>query len=92
MSLTDAMAAHARAAEWEQVGVLERRRRRALDEFFGAGVDGTDAEFVAGGIRALMAVDQEIMALCIGERDQIGEQAGALQRGSRAARAYDSNR
>jgi len=90
--MTEEMLERARQGEWDALGALERERRQSLERFFATKVSVQEAPFVADGIRALMALDQEIMALCRLARDDVAQQAGIVSQGRRAEAAYNANR
>ena len=92
IDMTHAMLSCAQRQEWDDVIHKEQERRRALEAFFAQQVTVDEAEAVASGIRELMALDNEILAMGRTARDEVARQAGLLQRGRRAEAAYDGNR
>lgn len=92
LSATQAMATAAQAGEWEEVTELESQRRAMLESFFAQPVSEADAPAVAEGIRAVMAIDQELMALCQEMKGVIAQQMGQLNQGRKAHTAYQQNR
>ncbi len=92
LAMTETMLERAEQGEWDALGELEAERRRALERFFASKVSEQEAPFVADGIRALMTLDQKIMALCRVARDEVAQKAGLVSQGRRAEAAYHSNR
>lgn len=92
VAMTQRMLQHAHDAEWPLLVQMESERRAELERFFTAPVSPQDAASMADGIRALMALDREIMALSVAARDNIARQAGLIAKGRRAGEAYHANR
>lgn len=92
LSATQAMATAAQAGKWESVAELESQRRPLLESFFSQPVSETEAAVVAEGIRAIMAMDQELMVLCQETKGVIAQQMGQLNQSRKAHTAYQQNR
>ena len=92
LSMTEDMLQRAQEGDWGALGALEIERRGIIESFFATQVPEQDAPYVADGIRALMALDQQIMALCKVARDDVAHKAGVVSQGRRAEAAYNANR
>ena len=78
----------ARQGEWEAVGEGQRQRQQAVEAFFSEPVPAEISGEVEQGIREILAVDQEVMALGTAARDEVGEAIQSLGQRRKAQTAY----
>jgi Flagellar protein FliT len=90
ISLSRAMREQARTASWEAVTQLEQRRRELLGAFFLAPVEAGLARAVSEGIRSIMAIDQDIIALGCAEKLELRQLLRQIDQGKKAVKAYGS--
>lgn len=90
IDLTRAMLSAARRAEWDEVSLIEAARGDVLAACF-AGADGVrDASAIADGVRALRALDAQIMLLATEAMADLRDKMCVLRTGRRALQAYQS--
>ena len=90
LSLSRAMLEKAREESWDEVFVLETERNELIRLFFSEPVQQADAEAVAAGIQAIMAIDRDIMALGALKRLDLAQTLQAMEQGKKAVKAYTS--
>jgi len=88
--LTQSLSDHAHASNWDDVAVIEAKRRPLLLNLF----DGTshlDVETSRALLKEVLSLDQQIMSLAQQQRDALAQSLRQLGQGRTAIKAYDSN-
>lgn len=88
--LTQVLSDHAHAGNWDDVAVIEAKRRPLLLNLF----DGTshlDVEISRALLKDVLSLDQQIMSLAQQQRDALTQSLRQLGQGRTAIKAYDSN-
>ena len=88
--LTQALSDHAYAGNWDDVAVIEAKRRPLLLNLF----DDTsqlDVETSRALLKDVLSLDQQIMLLAQQRRDALTQSLRQLGQGRTAIKAYDSN-
>jgi len=88
ISLSRTMQEKARDESWDEVFVLEAERSELIRLFFLEPVQQADADAVAAGIRSIMEIDQDTMALGALKRFGLAQTLQTLDQGKKAVKAY----
>jgi Flagellar protein FliT len=88
--LSRTMLEKAREESWDEVFVLEAKRRELMGLFFSEPVQQVDAEAIAAGIQAIMAIDRDIMAMAVLKRLEFAQTLQTMDQGKKAVKAYTS--
>jgi hypothetical protein len=88
ISLSRTMQEKARDESWDDVFVLEAERSELIRLFFLEPVQQAYADAVAAGIRSIMEIDQDIMALGALKRFDLAQTLQTLDQGKKAVKAY----
>jgi hypothetical protein len=78
----------AREESWDEVFVLETTRRELLRLFFLEPVQQAYADAVAAGIRLIMEIDQDTMALGALKMFELAQTLQTMDQGKKAVKAY----
>ncbi|MCB1802327.1 MAG: flagellar protein FliT [Gammaproteobacteria bacterium] len=87
LELSRRMAAFGESGEWDAVISLEPKRRGLLERAFATHAPADD--FVADRVRAILALDKQLMAQSIEARARIADELGRTSKGRKATRAYN---
>jgi len=90
ISLSRAMLEKAREESWDEVFVLEAERGTLIRLFFLEPVQQAYANAVAAGIKSIMAIDQDTMALGALKRFDLAQTLQTMDQGKKAVKAYTS--
>ena len=90
ISLSRAMLEKAREESWDEVFVLEATRSKLIRLFFLEPIRQADANAVAAGIKSIMAIDQDTMALGALKRFDLAQTLQTMDQGKKAVKAYTS--
>ncbi len=90
VAFSQAMLTKAHAEEWDDVVALEVERRELIKQFFSEPVDQAQAEVVASGIKAILAIDEKLMELGALRRFDILQILQDMDQGKKAVKAYTS--
>jgi hypothetical protein len=90
ITLSQAMLEKAREDSWDDVVNLEAERSGLIELFFLESVQEEYAEMVAGGIRAILAMDIDIMELGTLKKLDIVQILQKMEMGKKAVQAYGS--
>lgn len=90
ISLSRIMLEKAREESWDDVFALEEERSELIRLFFLEPVQQGDADAVAAGIQAIMAIDRNIMALGSLKRLDLAQILQTMEQGKKAVKAYTS--
>ena len=88
ISLSRTMQEKALDESWDDVFVLETERSELIRLFFLEPVQQADADAVAAGIRSIMEIDQDTMALGALKRFELAQTLQTLDHGKKAVKAY----
>lgn len=84
------MLEQARTASWDAVSHLEAQRRELLRAFFIEPIQEELAGTVSEGIKSVIAIDEDIMALARAEKHELEQILRQIDQGKKAIKAYDS--
>ena len=90
ITLSQAMLEKAREDSWDDVVNLEAERSGLIELFFLGSVQEEYAEVVAGGIRAILAMDIDIMELGTLKKLDIVQILQKMEMGKKVVQAYGS--
>jgi hypothetical protein len=90
ISLSRTMQEKARDESWDDVFVLETERSELIRLFFLEPVQPMYADAVAAGIRSIMEIDQDTMALGALTRFDLAQTLQTMDQGKKAVKAYTS--
>jgi hypothetical protein len=90
ISISREMLEQARSALWDEVSSLEEQRRELLHAFFMKPIQNELAGTVSEGIKSILAIDKDIMALGSGEKHELEQILRQIDQGKKAIKAYDS--
>ena len=90
LSLSRTMLEKAREESWDDVFVLEAERSELIRLFFLEPVQQAHADAVAAGIQAMIAIDQDTMALGALTRFDLAQTLQTMDQGKKAVKAYTS--
>jgi len=76
------------AGDWNEVIALEPQRRSLLEQAFATHAPAD--EIVAERVRAILALDKQLMAQSIEARDRIAGELSLAAKGRKATNAYQS--
>ena len=88
ISLSRTMQEKARDESWDEVFVLETERSELIRLFFLEPVQQAYADAVAAGIRSIMEIDQDTMALGALKRFELAQTLQTMGQGKKAVKAY----
>ena len=88
ISLSRTMQEKARDESWDEVFVLEAERSELIRLFFLEPVQQAYADAVAAGIRSIMEIDQDTMALGALKRFDLAQTLQTMDQGKKAVKAY----
>ncbi|TAL45932.1 MAG: flagellar protein FliT [Methylovulum sp.] len=81
----------AKDESWDEVFVLEEKRRELIGAFFSEPAQpAAYSKIVSDGIQAIMAIDNDIMALGASKRLALAEELQKVDQGKKAVKAYTS--
>lgn len=86
LAVTERMLAAGQASDWPTVIDLEPGRRELLARAFRAGE--TMDQPAADRVSAILALDEQLIALGTEARSAVARELGQMQRGAKATRAY----
>ena len=89
LGMTYRMLELAEQDQWQEVIVLEARRRGLLEQAFASMEPLSEAQ--AEQVRRILALDKGLIEASTRIRDQLGEALEQIHRGSRANHAYQAN-
>ncbi|MDO9107076.1 MAG: flagellar protein FliT [Methylovulum sp.] len=75
---------------WDELPVLEENRRALIRAFFLEPVRQVDTKIVSEGIQAILSIDNDIMALGVIKKLEIGQELQKMDQGKKAVKAYTS--
>ncbi len=84
------MLEHAQSSSWDEVITLEAERGELISAFFLSPIQSELTATVSEGIRLMMAIDQDIMALGRIEKNDAEQFLQQLGQGKKALKAYSS--
>lgn len=90
LNLSEAMLRKAKDGSWDEVMALEAERHSLIKVFFSGPVMPGDAEAVADGIRAILAIDKELMEMGAIKRFDLLQALQEMDQGKKAVKAYTS--
>ena len=90
IALSRTMLEKAREESWDEVFVLEATRSKLIGLFFLEPIRQADANAVAAGIKSIMAIDQDTMALGALKRFDLAQTLQTMDQGKKAVKAYTS--
>ena len=90
ISFSQTMLEKAREGSWDEVFVLEATRSKLIRLFFLEPIRQADANAVAAGIKSIMAIDQDTMALGALKRFDLAQTLQTMGQGKKAVKAYTS--
>lgn len=90
IALSRSMLKKAREGSWDEVFVLEAERRELIRLYFLEPVQQADADAVAAGIQAMIAIDRDTMALGALNRFDLAQTLQTMDQGKKAVKAYTS--
>jgi hypothetical protein len=88
ISLSRTMQEKARDESWDDVFVLETERSELIRLFFLEPVQPMYADAVAAGIRSIMKIDQDTMALGALKKIELAQTLQTMDQGKKAVKAY----
>lgn len=88
LAMSRRMLSEAQAGRWVEVIGLQVERQQQLENFFAAPVPRESAERIATGIREMLELDREVMALGRKGMDALSGAMNGLRAGRRAQQAY----
>jgi len=88
--LTQSLSDHAHAGNWDDVAVIEAKRRPLLLNLFDS-TSHLDVETSRALLQEVLSLDQQIMLLAQQQRDTLTQSLRQLGQGRTAIKAYDSN-
>jgi hypothetical protein len=88
ISLSRTMQEKAREESWDDVFVLEAERSELIRLFFLEPLQPIYADAVAAGIRSIMEIDQDTMALGALKRFEFAQILQTMDQGKKAVKAY----
>ncbi len=88
VELGAAMLDAARDGRWSEVAEGEAARQALIRELFASAAGAEEGEGLARGIRRVLDMDREIMALGRSTMDDLAARLGDLRQGQHAHRAY----
>ena len=88
ISLSRTMQEKARDESWDDVFVLEAERSELIRLFFLEPIQPMYADAVAAGIRSIMEIDQDTMALGALKRFELAQTLQTMDQGKKAVKAY----
>ena len=88
ISLSRAMLEKAQGESWDDVFVLEAERSTLIRLFFLEPIQTMYADAVAAGIRTIMEIDQNTMALGALKRFEFAQILQTMDQGKKAVKAY----
>lgn len=83
------MLERAQSASWDELYLLEEKRRELFDAFFLSSFQVELHQVVSDGIESILAIDQIIIELGRAEMLNLEESLMQLDRGKKAVKAYD---
>jgi hypothetical protein len=89
-SLSSAMLVYAQSDQWDEVCALEVIRRELIVAIFLLPVPAELKLKFDDGIRSILDIDQQIMALGLGEKRELEQLLRQIDQGKRAIKAYSS--
>jgi len=91
IAMSRTMLDKAKEESWDEVFVLEEKRRELIGAFFSEPAQpAAYSEIVSDGIQAIMAIDHDIMALGAAKRLALAEELQKVDQGKKAVKAYTS--
>jgi hypothetical protein len=90
LALSLSMLEKAVAQSWDELCVLEARRRELLEPFLLTPVAPDCAAAVAAGIKTIIAIDRDIMTLSELKKFDLAQTLQTLDQGKKAVKAYTS--
>jgi len=87
--LTEQMLEHARASQWEDAIVLQKRQRALLDQFLESPVGGGELDYVIGELTDIKRLCELTQILAERERSRVGDELYALRRNRQVANSYE---
>jgi hypothetical protein len=88
VELTRSMLEKAQASLWDEVVEMEAERRELISAFFLDPVLPEIASPVGEGIRLILAMDSQIEALGLAEKEAMGQALRQMEHGKKAVKAY----
>jgi hypothetical protein len=90
ISVSQTMLEKARDGTWDDVFVLEAERSELIKLFFLEPTQQTYADAVSAGIKSMMAIDRDIMALGLLKKLDLAQTLQTMDQGKKAVKAYTS--
>lgn len=90
LALSLSMLEKAVEQSWDELCVLEARRRELLELFLLKPVAPDCAAAIAAGIQTIMAIDRDIMTLSELKKLDLAQTLQTLDQGKKAVKAYTS--
>lgn len=78
----------AKGGDWEDVARLEEERHHLIEQIFPLSPGAADADSCAAALRDILALDDKVAELGIKAREEARGALSKLQKGRRAAHAY----
>lgn len=88
VAISESMLTAATAAHWEQLSEQESRRQQLTWKFFDEPLTALETERHARDLNRVFEMSQEITKLANAHREQLMQNLKILQRGRKAAQAY----
>ncbi len=88
--LSQTMLEKARDESWDEIFVLEKTRGELLDSFLSSVVKPEYSQEVAAGIKTVIEIDKDIMALGQLKKLDLAQMLQTMGQGIKAVKAYTS--
>lgn len=90
LSLSQDMLQLAEKGDWEPVGELQQQRLQLMEALFPLDADSLNQSETAQQIKAILALDKQLMDLASAQQKEVGAVLGKLNQGRQATKAYHS--
>ena len=91
LKLSNQMMDAARARNWEALEHMESERQELLADIFSMPIADNEIQDVSQGIQQVLELNQQIMAMGRGGRQEIAAEINRFNLGRRAKQAYGKN-
>jgi hypothetical protein len=88
ISMSRTMLEKAREGAWDRVHVQEAERSELILRFFSEPVQHEYAEAVADGVKTIIAINRDILALGASSRNSLAQTLQNIDQGKKAIKAY----
>lgn len=91
MKITHTMLQEAKMGNWDELSVMEARRKKWLEEYFAESVENNCAKQAAEMVQNVLAADKELIGLVNEIKKQYSQEHSSLKEGHKATVAYQVN-